>query len=211
MRPSQDTTVYGLLRDGAQNWPDRLLVRLDDGEPWTWAQALREGVRAANALAARGVRRDDRVMMPLPNGPTWLQAWWGATLLGAVIVPVNPMLRGQTLADICDLVSPAALVAHDEMAALLPARHLERRVTPEELTTGADEIAELDPPPAPWDTHCLLMTSGTTGRRRPRSPPTPTPRRWWRSSSSAAGSALTTCSRPTCRGSTCPRSHRPSR
>jgi len=163
MLPSTETTVYGLLRDGAGSWPDRLLVQLDDGERWTWAQALREGARAANALAARGVRRDDRVMMPLPNGPAWLRSWWGATLLGAVVVPVNPLLRGRSLADICDLVSPAAIVAEDEMAALLPERHLDRRVGPEELTTGADEIAELDPPPLPSDTHCLLMTSGTTG------------------------------------------------
>ena len=68
MLPSQDTTIYGLLRDGAAKWPDRLLVQLDDGERWTWARALAEGARAANALAARGVGRDDRVMMPLPNG-----------------------------------------------------------------------------------------------------------------------------------------------
>jgi len=80
-----------------------------------------------------------------------------------MVVPVNPMLRGRTLADICDLVTPAAIVAEDEMAALLPAAHLRRRVTPAELTAGAGEIAELDPPPVPSDTHCLLMTSGTTG------------------------------------------------
>jgi crotonobetaine/carnitine-CoA ligase len=163
MLPSQDTTIHGLLREGAANWPDRLLVQLHDGDRWTWAQALREGARAANALAARGVQRNDRVMMPLPNGPTWLRAWWGATLLGAVVVPVNPMLRGRTLADICERVSPAAVVAEDKMAALLPAAVLPLRVTPDELTAGAEGIPELDPLPAPWDTHCLLMTSGTTG------------------------------------------------
>src|SRR5581483_10448949 len=163
MLPSHQTTIYGLLRDGARRWPDRLLVRLEDGERWSWTDALREGARAANALAARGVGRDDRVMMPLPNGPAWLRAWWGATLLGAVVVPVNPSLRGRTLADICDLVSPAAVVAQDAMAALLPEPHRDRRVTPEELTAGADQLAELDPLPVPSDTHCLLMTSGTTG------------------------------------------------
>jgi hypothetical protein len=31
MPASQDTTIYGLLRDGAATWPDRLLVQFDDG------------------------------------------------------------------------------------------------------------------------------------------------------------------------------------
>lgn len=163
MRPSYETTTYDLLRDGAKQWPDRVLVRLESGACWTWADALREGSRAANAMAAKGVRRNDRVMMPLPNGETWLRAWWGATLLGAVFVPVNPNLRGRLLSDVCDLVGPSVIVAEDALAALLEPTHQERVVTPAELTTGADEIAQLDPAPAPWDTYCLLMTSGTTG------------------------------------------------
>ena len=161
---SSDPTIYSLLRDGAARWPDRVLVRLEDGEDWTWARALREGARAADALGRRGVGRDDRVMLLLPNGATWLRAWWGATLLGAVVVPANPNLRGILLSDICELVDPAAIVAEEAEAQLLPGSHTGLRVTPAELTApDVDEIAELDPPPAPWDIHCMLMTSGTTG------------------------------------------------
>jgi crotonobetaine/carnitine-CoA ligase len=163
MRPSQDTTIYGLLRDGARAWPDRVLVHLESGECWTWDQALREGARAANALAAKGVRRGDRVMLPLPNGATWLRAWWGAALLGAVFIPANPNLRGQLLADVCELVSPSAIVAEEDIGGLLAPTYRQRLVHPPELTEGSDEIAELHPAPAPWDTHCLLLTSGTTG------------------------------------------------
>jgi crotonobetaine/carnitine-CoA ligase len=73
------------------------------------------------------------------------------------------VLRGRLLADVCDLISPAAIVAEDPLAAQLPDHHQDRRVHPGELTTGPDDIAGLDPVPQPWDTHCLLMTSGTTG------------------------------------------------
>lgn len=162
--PSHDTTIYQLLHEGARDQPDRVLVRFDDATSWTWADALREGSRAAHALATRGVGRDERVLMPLPNGPTWLRAWWGSTLLGAIAVPANPALRGQLLADVCELVEPAVIVAEAEQAARLPASHADRRLRPEDLTApAADAFPALDPPPAPWDTHCLLMTSGTTG------------------------------------------------
>jgi len=36
-----DTTTYELLRDGAARWPDRVLVRLENGESWTWAAGYR--------------------------------------------------------------------------------------------------------------------------------------------------------------------------
>src|SRR5271156_5774732 len=36
MQPSHETTTYDLLRNGAKQWPDRVLVRLESGECWTW-------------------------------------------------------------------------------------------------------------------------------------------------------------------------------
>ncbi len=161
-RPGHECTVYHLLRDGAATWPDRELVRFEDGSAWTWSDALAEAGRAAHALAGRGVRRDDRVLLDLPNGPAWLRAWWGATLLGAVVVPVNPALRGQLLADVCELVEPVLVVAADEQAERLPPGT--PRMDPAELAEpAAGDWPPLDPEPGPWDVHCLLMTSGTTG------------------------------------------------
>lgn len=156
-------TVPDLLRRGARDWPDRVLVILEDGTTWTWSQALEEGSRAANALAARGIGRGDRVMMLLPNGASWLRTWWGTALLGAVMGSVNPAYKGRLLADVCDTVDPAAIVAGPDQAGCLEDRHRKLLVEPETLTTGSSEIAELDPPALPSDIHCLLMTSGTTG------------------------------------------------
>jgi len=50
-----------------------------------WAQAA----RVAGGLRQAGVARGDRVAVRLPNGIDWVLAFFGAQLLGAVVVPVN--------------------------------------------------------------------------------------------------------------------------
>jgi len=156
-------TVYGLLHRGARQWPERELILLEDGTRWTWYEALAEGARAANALAELGVGRGDRVMMVLPNGPGWLRSWWGATLLGAMIGPVNPAVRGQMLAGLCHTIEPTVIVAGAEQAENLEQQFKPLVVSPEQLTNGQESIAGLDPEPTPSETHLLLTTSGTTG------------------------------------------------
>jgi crotonobetaine/carnitine-CoA ligase len=151
-------TIYGLLRRGAARWPDRELVVWPDATPWTWADALAEASRAAQVLAAHGVGAGDRVMVLLPNGAGWLRAWWGATLLGAVVAPVNPAFRGLVLTSLIERVEPAVIVTADP-AVDGPVLHPDALG----LTAGPSEFPELDDPPDPWDPHCVLMTSGTTG------------------------------------------------
>lgn len=156
-------TVLELLCGGASTWPSRPLVRFEDGVTWSWQDSLGAGSRAAAVLAGQGVRPGDRVMIMLPNGAGWLRAWWGATLLGAVIAPVNPAYRGAMLGDACDLLDPTVMVADDADAQHLPARWAARRIHPDAL---ADEGAAVAPPPPavrPSDPHGLLLTSGTTG------------------------------------------------
>lgn len=48
--------------------------------------------RAAGALRDRGVGPGDRVALLLPNRPTFVAAYHGALRLGAVVVPINPLL-----------------------------------------------------------------------------------------------------------------------
>ena len=48
--------------------------------------------RVAGGLLAAGVRPGDRVAIRLPNGADWCLAFLGATLAGAIPVPVNTRL-----------------------------------------------------------------------------------------------------------------------
>jgi len=56
---------------------------LSYGELWDGA------ARVAGGLHEQGVRRGDRVAIRLGNGADWVLAFFGAQLLGAVVVPVN--------------------------------------------------------------------------------------------------------------------------
>ncbi|HTK63567.1 MAG TPA: AMP-binding protein [Pseudonocardia sp.] len=167
-------TVHGLLRRGARLWPDRELVIFEGpedgrGPSWTWSDALAEANAAATALRAAGVNAGDRVVILVPNGATWLRAWWGATLLGAVVAPVNPAYRGRLLADVCDRISPRVVVADADTADRLDGVHRDavldgdRLVGPPGRITQPAELVGPAEPPRPWDPHCLLLTSGTTG------------------------------------------------
>ena len=49
--------------------------------------------RAAWALADRGIERGDRVAMVLPTGESFMDAFFGALLAGAVPVPLYPPVR----------------------------------------------------------------------------------------------------------------------
>ena len=74
--------------------PDRPAVRLDD-LVLTYA-ALGAGVaRAAGLLRAKGVKPGDRVGLQPPNVPYFPILYYGALRLGAVVVPMNPLLKGR--------------------------------------------------------------------------------------------------------------------
>jgi acyl-coenzyme A synthetase/AMP-(fatty) acid ligase len=65
------------------------------GRSITYA-ALAESVnRAGNALAGRGVEIEQRVLLALADGPAFAAVFWGAVKLGAVAVPVNPLLTAE--------------------------------------------------------------------------------------------------------------------
>src|SRR3954447_17082613 len=74
--------------------PDRPAIKLDD---LVLSYGLFDaGVqRAAGVLHARGIEAGDRVGVQLPNVPYFPVVYFGALRLGAVVVPMNPLLQGR--------------------------------------------------------------------------------------------------------------------
>lgn len=107
----------------------------------------------AHALRSRGVGRGDAVAAVLPNSPVLLTLWLAVAKLGAVFVPLNPVLRDAELHPLL-AHSGAVLVVTDRPG-------LGRTIGPGELdvTAPAAPAAHVDPD----DPLCLLYTSGTTG------------------------------------------------
>lgn len=69
-------------------------VDLHDREEWTsFADVRDRAAHLARALIERGVRPGDRVALIAPTGPTFVDAFFGALLAGAVAVPLYPPVR----------------------------------------------------------------------------------------------------------------------
>src|SRR5258707_805569 len=86
-----------LLERAAAAQPDHIALRMDD-LTLTYAR-LREAVgRMSALLAAHGVRPGDRVGIMLPNVPAFPISFYGALAAGAVVVPMNPLLKSREIA-----------------------------------------------------------------------------------------------------------------
>ena len=62
------------------------------GRSVTYAEIAERSNRFGNALATLGVEIENRVLLVLPDSPAFAAAFWGTVKLGAVAVPVNPVM-----------------------------------------------------------------------------------------------------------------------
>ncbi len=145
----------------------------------TYADMLAEVSAAAAALKELAVRPEERVVLVLRDTVEFVAAFLGATRIGAIPVPTNPLLPARDLAAIVRLARARVLLTHDveegaELAAAAP--ELERVVhaplEPEAPATAGESswASLLDPradvPVYPtWEDSpgFWLCTSGTTG------------------------------------------------
>lgn len=80
------------LASRAREHPERTAIL---GEPAavSYAELARLAARVAGALLASGCRPGDRVLIVLPDSAEFIGAFFGATAIGAVAVPVNSRAR----------------------------------------------------------------------------------------------------------------------
>jgi long-chain acyl-CoA synthetase len=137
--------------------------------------------RWASALVALGVRRGDRVVTVLANGLPLLATYWACAKLGAVIVPMSPLLTAAGLVSLLDDAPPTVvLTARDTQIDFAAVRgQIAARATwvlvdaaPDDEAAGYLAYGTLlaaageDEPDAvveSGDLLTLMYTSGTTG------------------------------------------------
>jgi amino acid adenylation domain-containing protein len=103
-----------LLAESAARFPDRDAV-VDGGRRLTYAELDAASSRVANALAARGVRRGDRVALDLHKALESVVALYGAMKAGAAYVPVDSFAPPRRQAFILRNCGVRALVTASDM------------------------------------------------------------------------------------------------
>ncbi|MCA0903492.1 long-chain-fatty-acid--CoA ligase [Qipengyuania aquimaris] len=68
------------------------------GRTYSYAELLRDAEAFAHALAGRGIAKGDRVGLFLPNVPSYVAAYYGAMMVGAVVVNFSPLYSVDELA-----------------------------------------------------------------------------------------------------------------
>ncbi|HET7357129.1 MAG TPA: long-chain fatty acid--CoA ligase [Nocardioidaceae bacterium] len=85
------------LEDSARSHPDRDAVVLGDTR-LTYAQVDGFANRVANLLRSRGIQPGDKVALSCPNLPYFPIVYYGILKAGAVVVPLNVLLKGREIA-----------------------------------------------------------------------------------------------------------------
>jgi crotonobetaine/carnitine-CoA ligase len=180
MPSREECVVPCLLERHASERPDDVFVRFQSGEQWSYRETLDQTQRTAAALRTLGLAAGERLLVWLPNGADMLRAWFGASWLGATLVPINTSYRGRLLHHVVSQSGARLMIAHAALAGRLPetgATQLERVVVrggavpdaaagiefvgSESLESNAHIGAAH--PVERWDVMMVIYTSGTTG------------------------------------------------
>ncbi|WP_374103562.1 long-chain fatty acid--CoA ligase [Streptomyces sp. ISL-86] len=136
----------------------------------TYAELDAYAGRVAALLAARGVAPGDRVGVMLPNLLEFPALYYGVLRAGAVVVPMNPLLKCREISHCLRDSGAVLLFAHD--SAMAEAERAAEGTKADVVPFRAGIFAELlaaHPHPVPAqegeddDTAVILYTSGTTG------------------------------------------------
>jgi long-chain acyl-CoA synthetase len=157
------------LTAGAERFGERIAQKLDDVE-LNYALLNEGAARVAGLLVARGVGPGDRVGVMLPNVPYFAVVYYGILRAGAVVVPMNVLLKGREVAfylsdpgarivfawhGFADAAQNGAQEAGAECLLVTPGEFEQLLIRAEPDREVAERAAD--------DTAVILYTSGTTG------------------------------------------------
>ena len=172
LRESVMTNLNSVLEQAAADHGERPAVRMDR-LVLSYAQLWDAAGRMTSLLSFLGIAPGDRVAVMLPNVPAFPIAFYGALGAGAVVVPMNPLLKSREVAGHLS----------DSGATVLLAWHTATEEAAKGAAeTGARVIEVADPdfsallagftpvpesvPRADDDDAVILYTSGTTGKAK---------------------------------------------
>jgi long-chain acyl-CoA synthetase len=160
--------------------PDKALCHIGE-RSFSYGEVDEVSGRIATSLRNLGVRRGDKVAVQLPNLPQFLFSYFAILKAGAVMVPLNPLLRAPEVRYHLQDSQARLLITFENFAdeAVRGARDIEELQTYVVNTPGndqrpegtkhfdelyfADDTGDIEPTNAD-DTAVIIYTSGTTGK-----------------------------------------------
>jgi acyl-CoA synthetase (AMP-forming)/AMP-acid ligase II len=168
--------LHGLFAISRRRTPEKAALRFYDGEEekaLPYDRLFAEADRLAAGLAARGLRKGDRVAFFLGNRPEFVISYLAVIRLGAVMVPINLAYRRREIAHMLGDAEPRFLVTERDCLAVLDELDEAERQSVEEIVLAedldgwrADSGSFVPPLVEEDDLAMLLYTSGTTGRSK---------------------------------------------
>jgi long-chain acyl-CoA synthetase len=157
-----------LARNAADN-PDRVAIHLGD-QTTSYRELDDQSARVAGLLAARGIGPGTPIGIMLPNVPEFASVYYGILRTGAVVVPMNPLLKAREIAYyLGDSGAPVIFAWHLTGSEVeIGAKEAGAEAILVDPATFPDILATASPAPqvvdrAAYDTAVVLYTSGTTG------------------------------------------------
>jgi long-chain acyl-CoA synthetase len=160
---------------------------VSDGERLSYEQLASRAKTIAKQLKSAGLKRQDKVALYMPNHPNFVASFFAVVGLGAIVVPINPLLKADEISHILTDSQASMLIAHvstlDQVLAASSSvstlknifvamdtgetlTRFSNRASVQELdmTMYADSLAWPEPVKPGADLACLVYTSGTTGK-----------------------------------------------
>lgn len=105
-------TIPQLLDYNVRKMPNDIFLK-SQNKQYTYTDVDKAANQAANFLEKLGIQKGDHIALILKNSPAYIFIWFGIAKLGAVMVPINYHLKGESLQYILDHSdSKIAIVDH---------------------------------------------------------------------------------------------------
>ncbi|MEP7330797.1 MAG: long-chain fatty acid--CoA ligase [Terracoccus sp.] len=163
------TNLADNLTRTAERHGNRPAIKLD-GLVLTYSELQDGARRVAALLKSKGVGSGDRVGLVMPNVPPFPVLFYGAAAIGAVVVPMNPLLKGREVRYYLEDSGASIVFAWKDMAEEAGKGASEVGIECVEVGLDfAEALGQHDPDDEVVDredddTVVLLYTSGTTGQ-----------------------------------------------
>lgn len=165
MRDPRFFSLMDMLDKRSLEYPDKTAF-IVEGKSVTYGELNLMVTRFACSLRQRGLNKNDRVVIALPNGKDFFIAFYGVLLAGGVAVPINHASGPERILAIANLSRAHFAVVSPSLFSRFSGGFHDQKTGITLMTVGQSGYAPTEknfPETAPDDVAFIQYTSGSTG------------------------------------------------